>query len=123
MTRLLSALAICLPFVIAAGPAAAHKLIVFASVQGETLVVEVKFSSGKKPKTGAVRIYDGAETLVHRGEIIEAGVYSVELSKVGAGVETGLKVEVDTGSGHTDYWVLTPNDIEKQRAETVETSN
>ena len=120
MTQSLRALVICLTLA-AAVPAAAHQLIVFASVQGEALVIEAKFSSGKKPKTGAVRVYDGAETLMHDGEISEAGVYRVKLSDIEAGLETGLKVEVDTGSGHTDYWILTPGDIAQQRAASAKT--
>ncbi|MEZ5582780.1 MAG: hypothetical protein R3F37_08440 [Candidatus Competibacteraceae bacterium] len=42
----------------------AHELMVFAWVDGDSVVVEGKFSNGRKPKQGTVRVYDGSDALL-----------------------------------------------------------
>ena len=85
----------------------AHGLNVFASVQGQEVVVEAKFSSGRVPQIGTVRVYDSTDTLVRTLEISEDGTARFPVS----GTEDGLRIEVETGDGHEDYWILTPEDL------------
>jgi len=96
-------------FLAFAGPALAHGLNVFAFVEGEEIVVEAKFASGKLPAAGEVRVFDGAETLLTVIEITEPA--PIRLPLEGVPSETGLLIEVDAGNGHTDYWILTPEDL------------
>lgn len=114
MTRLLSCFSL-IAALLAAAPAMAHGLVVFASIEAETLVVEAKFSNGKRPKAGDVRVFDGADQLLHETAVGEGGITRIPLDLIAAGVETGVKVEVETGVGHSDYWILTPDDISAQR--------
>ncbi|MCH8531196.1 MAG: hypothetical protein LAT65_10100 [Saccharospirillum sp.] len=94
-------------------PALGHGLNVFASVEGETLIVESKFSSGRVPQVGTVRIYDGYDVLVHETEVTGESAMRLPLPDW----STGLKVEVDIGDGHDGYWILTPADVRRQQAE------
>lgn len=103
MIRLLAAL-----FVLAT-PVFGHGLNVFAFVEDGDVVVEAKFSSGRMPAAGEVRVFDGAEALLLAQDITEAGPIRLPLSDLAS--ETGLLIEVDTGDGHSDYWILTPEDL------------
>ncbi len=91
-------------------PAAAHDLRVFAFVEGETVNVEAKFSTGRLPVRGEVRVLDASETLIETHEIDPDGVTSFPL--VPGARDEGLMIEVEIGDdGHSDYWLLTPEDI------------
>ena len=103
---------LALTIVAAASPAAAHKLRVFASVAGETVNVEAKFSTGRIPKSGEVRVFDAAETLIMTLPLDPDGVTSFPLGEDAA---EGLLIEVEASEGHEDYWLLTPDDIARGR--------
>ena len=98
---------------LAAAPiaAAAHQLVVFASVDCETVVVEAKFSNGKVAKQGDVRVLDGANALLTTLQLDSDGMASVPLDSVDH--SSGLVIEVDTGS-HENYWIVTPEDIARK---------
>lgn len=89
--------------------AMAHGLNVFAFVEGDQLVVEPKFSSGRVPVAGEVRVLDGNEALLLTHTIEDDS--EIRLPLEGLDTSTGLVIEVDTDEGHSDYWVLTPEDI------------
>ncbi len=90
-------------------PAAAHDLRVFASVAGQTVTVESKFSSGRVPTDGEVRVLTADNVVVMTLGIGAGGVTEFALPEGAA--ESGLMIEVDVSEGHSDYWMLTPEDI------------
>ncbi|MEM9344284.1 MAG: hypothetical protein AAGA87_14675 [Pseudomonadota bacterium] len=98
---------------VAAAPmgAAAHQLVVFASVDCESVVVEAKFSNGRVAQQGDVRVLDGENTLQSELTLEEDGTARVPLDSVDH--SGGLVIEVDTG-GHDNYWILTPEDIARK---------
>ena len=110
---MIRALVIALTIVAATSPAAAHKLRVFASVSGETVNVEAKFSTGRIPKSGEIRVFNAAETLILTLPLDPDGVTSFPLGEEAA---EGLLIEVEAGEGHEDYWRLTPDDIARGRS-------
>ena len=69
MRHLTLALLLSLP----AQVAMAHQLTVFAYVEGTEVVVEAKFSSGRVPTEGEVRVFDAAETLLFTLPVSEGG--------------------------------------------------
>lgn len=95
----------------AASPAHAHKLNVFASTDCDTVLVEAKFSSGRVPVMGDVRVLDGDNTLLLNVQLGEDGTVRVPLADLDT--TTGLLIEVDTGD-HDDYWIMTPEDIARE---------
>ena len=102
--------ALALVAVLAAAPAAAHDLRVFAFVEGDTVNVEAKFSTGRLPVSGEIRVLDASETLIETHAIDPDGVTSFPL--IEGARDTGLMIEVEVGTGgHSDYWLLTPEDI------------
>lgn len=88
--------------------ALAHQLNVFASVDCEAVLVEAKFTSGKVPVTGEVRVRNGENVLLQTMTLESDGTKLIPLDSVDH--STGLVIEVDTG-GHDDYWIITPEDI------------
>jgi nickel transport protein len=95
----------------AATGALAHQLNVFASTDCEVVLIEAKFSTGRIPVMGDVRVLDGENTLLLTGNLGEDGTLSVPLADLDAA--SGLLIEVDTGD-HDDYWILTPEDIARK---------
>ncbi|MEL7099304.1 MAG: hypothetical protein AAGM84_10795 [Pseudomonadota bacterium] len=93
---------------VAAAPAAAHQLIVFASVDCEAVTVEAKFSNGRVAQAGEVRIKDGENTLQATLGLQKDGTARALLNTLDH--SGGLLIEVDTG-GHDNYWIVTPEDI------------
>ena len=102
-----------LTFVVAlalAGPALAHRLNVFASIEGEEVVVETGFSTGRIPVAGEVRVEDAQGELVATYELAEDGTLRFPLDR--AAVEAGgLSITVTVGE-HEGYWLLTPADLD-----------
>lgn len=106
MTRRRAALA--LVALTAPLPAGAHQLNVFASVDCEAVLVEAKFSNGKAPVKGEVRVRNGENALLSTLALQADGTARFPLDSVDH--SSGLMIEVDTGS-HDDYWIVTPEDI------------
>jgi nickel transport protein len=90
--------------------ASAHQLNVFAWVDGSEVVVEGKFSNGRVPQAGTITVYDAADKVLRTLEVGEDGTARFPL----AGGEDGLRIELFTGEGHEDYWILTPGDLAGQ---------
>lgn len=101
------ALALALALSLLAGSAQAHRLNVFATVEGEAVVVEARFSNGNPAEGGAVRVFDAADRLVFETVTGPDGTARVPLDDL----RDGLRVEVDTGKGHSDYWILSAEDL------------
>ncbi|MEM1077210.1 MAG: hypothetical protein AAGI09_01680 [Pseudomonadota bacterium] len=105
--------AIALACCVIAAPfgAAAHQLVVFASVDCEAVTVEAKFSSGRVTQKGDVRVLDGENNLLTTLPLQSDGTARVPLDSVDH--SSGLVIEVDTGS-HDNYWIVTPEDIARK---------
>ena len=102
---------LCLVAVFCLPPALmAHKLTVFAWVEGDTVMVEGTLPKGKHPKQGVLRVYDGNDRLLLKTQIQSDGTASFPLRNW----ESGLKIVIDIGEGHQSYWILTPFDIKEQ---------
>ncbi|KUJ79740.1 hypothetical protein AVO44_06055 [Ruegeria profundi] len=105
--------AVGLATLLAAAPlaAAAHSLVVFASVDCDAVTVEAKFSNGKVAQKGEVRVLDGENSLLTTLQLESDGTVHIPLSSVDH--SQGLVIEVDTG-GHDNYWIVTPEDIARK---------
>jgi len=109
--RVLNLTATAVLTVSAASSAFAHQLNVFASTDCDVVLVETKFSTGRIPVKGEVRVLDGENTLLLHLELGEDGTVRVPLAELDS--TTGLLIEVDTGN-HDDYWILPPEDIARK---------
>ena len=107
MIRAASALLLALAL---AGPAHAHRVNVLAFVEdGEEVVVEAKFSTGRVPVSGEVRVEDASGALLATYPLGPDGTARFPLDRAAAA--QGLSITVVTGEDHEGYWLLTPADI------------
>lgn len=97
---------------LAAWPALAHDLFVSARDDGETLHVEAFYSNGLTPEGALVRVFDAENRLVDQSAIDADG----RARFASPDAPAGLRVEVRE-AGHEAWWILTPDDIARQRAE------
>ena len=97
-------------------PVESHRLSVFAWVEGKTVRVEGILPRGRHPKNGWVLVYDGNDQLILRQPLKTDGTATFPLPDW----QSGLKIVMDIGEGHQNYWILTPQDIQKQIQSTGE---
>ena len=88
------------------GPAAAHRVNVFAWVTGDTVYVESKFSGGKHVKGGQILVLDPQGKTVLSGLTDELGKFSFKLPQ-----KTDLKIVLSAGEGHRGEWTLRASEM------------
>jgi nickel transport protein len=94
---------------LAANPVWAHGLNVFASVDGNQIVIEARFANGNPALGASVQVYDGNDIL-----LVTATTSGEETRVPLVGQDTGVRIVVDAGNGHEDYWIMTPADLSAQ---------
>lgn len=101
-----SLLLLVLCLVLWAGPGWAHKVTIFAWVEGDTVHTQSKFSGGKRPKNSTVVVYDMDENLLLEGKTDEKGEFSFKIPK-----RTALKVALKASMGHLAEWTIPVEEI------------
>ncbi|WP_020585524.1 hypothetical protein [Desulfobacter curvatus] len=109
-------------FILSSGNALAHKVTVFAWVEGDTVLGESKFSGGKKAQNSEIIVWDlnGKELL--RTRTNEKGEFSFPIPE-----KTAMRIELIAGMGHKAEWTIPLEDLEETvvaestRAEEIKT--
>ncbi len=89
------------------GPGHAHRVNLFAWVEGDTVYVESKFSGGKGVKEGKIIVTDPEGNELLTGTTNENGAFSFKVPK-----KTELKIVLATGTGHGAQWTIAAGEIE-----------
>jgi len=89
------------------GPAMAHRVIIFAWVEGGKIFTESKFSGGKPVKRGDVIVYDSEGKELLRGKTDDKGEFSFQVPK-----KTSLKIVLVAGMGHRGEWTIPVSELE-----------
>ena len=92
----------------------AHRLIVFASVNNGQILVETKFSNGKRPVSGKVTVKDEQSKTLKTLALGKNGQVVIPVADLK--IDGGVSIEVETSEGHNDYWILTPADLAGSKA-------
>jgi nickel transport protein len=87
--------------------AMAHRVNVFAWVEGGTVHTESKFSGGKGVKDGEVLIYDLEGSRLFSGRTDAQGEFSFRIPQ-----KTGMKIVVQAGMGHRGEWTIPLSEID-----------
>lgn len=90
-----------------AGPAMAHRVTIFAWVEGDKIFTESKFSGGKLVKGGEVIVYDLEGTQLLKGKTDDKGEFSFEIPK-----KISLKIVLIAGMGHRGEWTIPVSELE-----------
>lgn len=86
----------------------AHKMIVFAWVDGSIIHVEGSFGSNRKVKKADVVVTDEHGQVVHQGTVDSEGKHSF---KKPDSLNSGLIVTLDAGSGHKASWAIEKEEL------------
>ena len=81
--------------------ARAHKVTVFAWVEGETVYTESKFSGGRPAQGARIEVYDAAGEKLLEGRTDEEGRFAFQPPRPEA-----LRVVLTAGAGHRNEWRL-----------------
>jgi nickel transport protein len=86
--------------------ALAHKVIIFAWVEGDTVFTESKFSGGKRAINAQVLVFDREGTQLLEGRTNDKGEFSFKIPKL-----TDLRIVLTAGMGHKGEWTISESEI------------
>ena len=93
--------------------ASAHRVNVFAWVDGDTIHVESKFSGGKKVKAGKVVVVDPQGVELLTGLTDDQGEFSFKVPKL-----SDLRIILVAGQGHQGEWTVRQTELQGSPSET-----
>ena len=79
----------------------AHKVNIYAYVEGDTVFTESYFPDGKKVQSGKISVYGDRGQLLLEGVTGADGRFEFELP-----LENRLKIVLDASMGHRDEYIL-----------------
>lgn len=95
--------------------ALAHRVNIFAWVEGENIVVECGFNRAAPVRGGLVTVYDAGDgKALLQGRTNDRGVFVFAVPEP-VRVGHGLRIEVNAGEGHVNDWTMTAAEINEAR--------
>ncbi len=108
------AMAVLLFLALLPAGAQAHKVIVFAFVEGGEIVTESGFPGGRPCKGCGVTVQDaGSGAVLLEGVSGDDGIWRFPLTEAVSAAEQGLEIILDAGEGHRATWKLAPEEYRK----------
>lgn len=101
-----------------AGPASAHRVNLFAWIEGDTVFLESKFAGGRKVKAGKIVVMDPAGHELLEGVTDDQGEFSFKIPE-----RTDLRIILIAGQGHQAEWTIPATEIEQMPAAALNESN
>ena len=95
-----------LGILVVAVAASAHRVNVFAWVEGDKVFVECKYPDGTKVHAGVIRVFDSAGKELLNGKTNTTGEFSFKIPK-----RDDLKIVLEAGMGHRAEWPLSKQDL------------
>ncbi len=84
----------------------AHRVNLFAWIEGDTVYVESKFGSGRRVNAGKITVFDSGGNELLSGMTNENGEFSFKVPK-----KTDLKIVLNAGEGHRAEWSIPATEI------------
>jgi nickel transport protein len=88
-------------------PALAHRVSIFAWVQGNTVHTQSKFMGGKRPEQALVEVFDDTGNLLLKGKTDTQGLFSFQAPKI-----SDMQIVLTAGMGHRAVWSLSKEDFQ-----------
>jgi len=108
MTRLI--IAVCAAMAVTlclAAVSSAHKVNVFAYVDGNTVVTDSGYSRSKRVHDGTIEVYDAtAGTMLLSGPTDETGRFDFEIPNEARAGKMDLRLLLKAGTGHQAEWTV-----------------
>jgi nickel transport protein len=86
--------------------AGAHRVNIFAWVEGDTVLVECKYPDGREVYEGVIRVLDSAGKELLNGKTNTKGEFSFKVPK-----QDDLTIVLEAGMGHRADWPLSKQDL------------
>lgn len=96
--------------------ATAHRVVLFAWIQGDTIFTESQFPNGKKISNADIAVYDRDEALLISGKSDALGKFSFKIP-----LRDYLKIVLDAGTGHQAKWIFCEKDIKASCPSDIDT--
>lgn len=103
---LLSSLAVFLVAFLSPGDAFAHRVNLFAWVEGNTVYCEAKYPDGTRVKEGLIRVLDRSGRELLQGKTNERGEFSFPIPR-----REDLTIVLEAGMGHRADWPLSAEEL------------
>lgn len=87
-------------------PALAHKVTLFAWVEGDIIHTQSKYMGGKRPKQGQIEVFEPNGNLLLMGKTDDQGRFSFKTPQ-----KTDLQIVLTTEPGHRAVWNLLKNEF------------
>jgi nickel transport protein len=84
----------------------AHRVTIFAWVDGDTVHTQSKFGGGKMVNNGEINVFDPEGNLLLKGNTDENGEFSFKVPQ-----KTSLRIELNAGMGHQNEWIVHGEEI------------
>ncbi|WP_319781267.1 hypothetical protein [Maridesulfovibrio sp.] len=99
-------------FVIGSHPVFAHRVSLFAYVEGDTVFTESYFSKKRKVHQGKLEIFStGSNKLLLTGITDDNGDFNFPIPETTKAEKSGLLIKLHASEGHQAVWTLTPDEI------------
>jgi len=89
-------------------PALAHKVTIFAWVEGDSVFIESKFVGGRKATGAQVLVFDREGNQLLEGKTNNKGEFSFKIPKL-----TDLRIVLNAGMGHKAEWRIPESEIKE----------
>jgi len=93
-----------------AGNALAHRVNLFAYIEGGKIYTESYFPDGKPVAGGKLSVYDSQGNLLLAGKTDKAGMFNFAVPKV-----DDLTIVIEASMGHKNHYKLKKNEVEAGR--------
>ena len=88
------------------GDASAHRVNLFAWVEGDTVFVESKYPDGTKVHEGVIRVLDSTGKELLNGKTNTQGEFSFKVPQ-----QAALKIVLEAGMGHRAEWDIPADEL------------
>lgn len=89
------------------GTALAHRVNIFAWVEGDTVYTESKFSGGRKAMGAPIEVFDDRGNRLIEGKTDAQGGFAFKVPK-----RSALKIVLHAGAGHQNHWAIPLSEID-----------
>jgi nickel transport protein len=93
-------------FVFSADVVFAHRVVLFAWIEGNTVFTESQFPDGRKIADGQVNVFDMDHNLLVEGKTDANGEFSFKIPE-----NVALNIVLDAGMGHQGQWKLSEDEV------------
>lgn len=116
--RLIFGVALFCLIQISASPSMAHKVYIYAWVEGDMVFTESYFGSKKKVNGGLITVFGHSGEQLVEGHTNEKGEFAFRSPK-----KTDLRIVVEAGMGHRNEFILEAHDFSETVVDTEGTVN